>query len=105
MRKILQITDSLARHGTETFIVNVLKNINRLEIQFDFLLFKPKVVGDYTEIVEQLGAQIYYIPSLTGAKKFVNLPQYEQVLPYRFLTDSRTLQPARRADRQCTAAL
>lgn len=26
-------------------------------------------------------------------------------LPYRFLTDSRTLQPARRADRQCTAAL
>lgn len=63
MKKILQITDSLARHGTETFIVNVLKDINRLKIQFDFLLFKPKVVGDYTEIVKQLGSQIYYTPS------------------------------------------
>lgn len=63
MKKILQITDSLARHGTETFIVNVLKNINRSEFQFDFLLFKYEIPEDYTEIVKQLGSQIYYTPS------------------------------------------
>jgi glycosyltransferase involved in cell wall biosynthesis len=63
MKKILQITDSLVRHGTETFIVNVLKNINRSEFQFDFLLFKCEIPEDYTEIVKQLGSQIYYTPS------------------------------------------
>ncbi|HBV83458.1 MAG TPA: glycosyltransferase family 1 protein [Lachnospiraceae bacterium] len=63
MKKILQITNSLARHGTETFIVNVLKHINLADFQFDFLLFTPEMSGDYTEIVKQLGSQVYYASS------------------------------------------
>lgn len=58
MRKILHITGSLDRNGTETFIMNVYRHIDRNDIQFDFLLFTQSIDGYYEE-AESLGAKIY----------------------------------------------
>lgn len=62
MRKILHITGSLDRNGTETFIMNVYRHINRHFLQFDFLLFTKSTEGYYEE-AESLGAKIYRLPT------------------------------------------
>ena len=61
MKKILQITSQLARNGTETFIMNVYKNIDRTLFSFDFLIFTNDD-GGYCEEAESMGATIYRIP-------------------------------------------
>ena len=62
MKKILQVTSLLARNGTETFIMNVYKHIDRKSMQFDFLVFTEDTDGYYEE-AEGLGAHIYRLPS------------------------------------------
>lgn len=62
MKRILQVTSQLARNGTETFIMNVLRNINREKMTFDFLLSSKSTAGHYEE-AKALGATIYHIPS------------------------------------------
>lgn len=58
MKKVLHITSCLAKNGTETFIMNVYKNIDRSKLQFDFLVFTESNDGYYAE-AESLGANIY----------------------------------------------
>ena len=62
MRKILHITSSLDRNGTETFIMNLYRKINKNLFQFDFLLFTQSTEGFYAE-AEALGAKIYRLPT------------------------------------------
>lgn len=61
MKRILQITGQLARNGTETFIMNVYRNIDRKKIAFDFLVSTISTDGYYEE-AESFGAMIYRIP-------------------------------------------
>lgn len=73
MRKILQITSSLDRNGTETFIMNVYRHIDKSRFQFDFLLFTQSTDGFYAE-AESLGAKIYRLPTRrNGLAYYVNL--------------------------------
>lgn len=62
MKKVLQITSSLARNGTETFIMNVYRHIDRTKVQFDFLLFTEDMGGFCSEALA-LGATIYRLPA------------------------------------------
>lgn len=62
MKKVLQITSSLARNGTETFIMNVYRHIDRTKVQFDFLLFTDDTGGFCPEALA-LGATIYRLPT------------------------------------------
>lgn len=61
MKQILQITGQLAKNGTETFIVNLLNNINRSKYHFDFLVGR-EMQGGYYEEVRKLGSDIHVIP-------------------------------------------
>lgn len=62
MIRVLQIIGSLNMGGAESFIVNLYRNIDRNEVQFDFLLYdKPQGKNFYDE-VEKMGACIYYVP-------------------------------------------
>ncbi len=67
--KILQITSSLKRNGTETFIMNLFRNINRHDFIFDFLIFSTDKDGFYDEVLS-LGGKIYSLP--TRKKGFWN---------------------------------
>lgn len=69
MRKVLQILSGLHRGGIETFIMNVFRNIDRTQVQFDFLLTFPG--GDYEHEARELGGTLYYIPvRSSGIKAF-----------------------------------
>lgn len=61
MKRILQITESLRRNGTETFLMNVFRNLDRKHFMFDFLVFTDETEGYFDEAVS-LGARIFRLP-------------------------------------------
>ena len=61
MIKVLQIGMSYETGGTEVFLYNHYKTINREEIQFDFIKLKDTM--SFEEEVTSLGAHVYQIPS------------------------------------------
>lgn len=62
MKNILFISKWLSVAGTETFMMNVLRNIDKQKFHIDFLLFSDSV-SDYSKEAEQLGAKIYRLPA------------------------------------------
>lgn len=62
--RVLHILHSMNRGGAETMIMNYYRNINREQVQFDFLLtFQGK--SDYEEEILSMGGRIYHITPLT----------------------------------------
>jgi len=59
MRRILHVVGCLERGGTEAFIMNIYRNIDRTEIQFDFLVLKEKEYP-YLEEIKMLGGNVYF---------------------------------------------
>lgn len=51
------------RAGLETMLMNYYRNIDRNQIQFDFLTHRP-TAGEYDEEIRQLGGHIYHAPRL-----------------------------------------
>ncbi len=62
MRRILHVVGHLKKNGTETFIMNLYRAIDRTRYQFDFLTFSPEKEGFYEEILE-LGGKVFFTPS------------------------------------------
>ena len=62
MKNILFISNWLSVAGTETFMMNVLRNINHQQFHIDFLLFTEKE-SDYSKEAERLGSKIYRLPA------------------------------------------
>lgn len=60
--RVLHVIDGLKSGGAETFIMNVYRNINRNEVQFDFLL-RNKNNNVYIEEVIGLGGKVFFLPS------------------------------------------
>ena len=61
--RILQVVNNMHRAGLETMLMNYYRNINRDEIQFDFLTHRP-LKSDYDDEILSLGGRIYYAPRL-----------------------------------------
>lgn len=75
MNRILHIVGAMDRAGAETLIMNIYRQIDRSEFQFDFLV-NAKQQSDYDEEILSLGGRITQIPAFTG----LNLTQYKQAL-------------------------
>ena len=60
--RVLQMTASLFRGGSQNMIVNLYKAIDRDKIQFDFIVDHPEL-DDLKVTVESLGAKVYTMPS------------------------------------------
>jgi len=60
MIRVLHVVNNLNRGGAETMIMNLYRNINRNQIQFDFLCLR-NLNGDYESEIEKLGGTIYKI--------------------------------------------
>ena len=56
--RILQFVPIMQPAGIENFIMNLYRNINREEIQFDFVVHSQKR-GFYDDEIEKLGGKIY----------------------------------------------
>lgn len=61
--RILQIVNIMDRAGLETMIMNHYREIDRSQVQFDFLVHRPQR-GEYEDEIEVLGGRIYRAPRL-----------------------------------------
>ncbi len=63
MIRVLQCVNNMHRAGLETMLMNYYRNIDRNQIQFDFLTHRPER-SDYDDEIEALGGKVYYAPRL-----------------------------------------
>ncbi len=72
--RVLHAVVNMNRGGAETLLMNLYRNINRNEVQFDFL---TSFEGDYDEEIKQLGGKIHRIPSIRkGHTKYLRSLDY-----------------------------
>jgi len=79
MKKILQIIPSLELGGTEAFVMNHYRVINRNEFQFDFLVFAEKD-WPYLKEIEQLGGRVFYSSRPTMRNIYAFYKQFAEVV-------------------------
>lgn len=105
MLRILQVVGGLSRGGTESVVMNYYRNINRKEIQFDFVSHHPEL-NDYEEEIIKLGGRIFYMPEFKGIniiaycqawrQFFLNHPDYTIIHSHAWSTAAIYLQIARK---------
>jgi glycosyltransferase involved in cell wall biosynthesis len=86
MIRVLHIVASMNMGGLETFIMNIYRNINRTDIQFDFLELSENTCY-YDQEIHKLGGMIFKVPaksknlikSLTKIKKIVQDNNYHVI--------------------------
>lgn len=81
MIRVLQIVRVMNRGGIECFLMNLYRNIDRENIQFDFLV-QVDVEGAFDREILRLGGKIYHIPYLTD----VGYVEYSKIL-FRFFKE------------------
>lgn len=62
--RVLHIVGTMNLGGQETFIMNLYRNINRSEIQFDFIVHSLEK-GAFDDEIKQLGGRIYRITPIS----------------------------------------
>lgn len=74
--KVLHVVHEMAVGGIQSFLMNLMRNIDRSYIQFDFLL-SVKSIGTYEKEIIELGGHIYRV---TGRRESVirNRKEVEQ---------------------------
>lgn len=63
MVRILQVVNKMDRAGLETMLMNYYRNIDRTQLQFDFLVHRNEV-GAYDGEIKEMGGCIYHAPRL-----------------------------------------
>lgn len=59
--RVLQVVTKMDRGGLETFVMNMYRNIDRSQVQFDFLCHRFGRYA-YDDEIEELGGHIYRLP-------------------------------------------
>ena len=77
MIRVLHSVSNMARAGIETMLMNYYREMDRSQIQFDFLANKP-VPGEYDEEIRGMGGRVFVSPGLNP----LHFPQYK-----RFVAD------------------
>lgn len=72
--KVLQVVSCLEKGGTEAYIINNFKHIDRERMCFDFLVFVEKEYPYYSHVINQLGGRIFFcgLPSLKRMPAFLH---------------------------------
>jgi glycosyltransferase involved in cell wall biosynthesis len=72
--RVLHVVGGMIYGGIETWLMQILRHIDRQILQMDFLVHK---VGNYDEEIQDLGSKIFYFPYLSNpwlyARKFNQL--------------------------------
>ncbi len=62
--RVLQIVTHLNRNGLESRIMDIYRNIDRTQVQFDFMIHRNDM-GDFGEEIQELGGRIYIMPGFS----------------------------------------
>ena len=73
MLRVLHSVSNMARAGIETMLMNYYREIDRSQIQFDFLANKP-APGEYDEEIRSMGGRVFVSPGLNP----LHFPQYKR---------------------------
>lgn len=65
MIRILHVVGEMNRGGTESMLMTLFRNINREEIQFDFMVHTQEKCA-YDDEIQALGGKIYRMPKFNG---------------------------------------
>lgn len=65
MIRVLQYIGSLQFGGSQSFIMEVYRKIDREQVQFDFITFPGETTGNYDEIIS-LGGKVYECPQYSA---------------------------------------
>ena len=65
MLRVLHVIGSLNVGGSQSFVINVYKEIDREKVQFDFVVDRQNEL-QLKETIEELGGRVYYIPKYNG---------------------------------------
>lgn len=68
MIRILHVVTYMGRGGLETMIMNYYRNIDRTNVQFDFLVHR-EFEADYDQEISRLGGRIYHVSRLVPWSK------------------------------------
>lgn len=79
--RVLHVVTQMNRNGLESRIMDIYRNIDRSQIQFDFLTHRT-TEGHFDNEIRELGGKIYYFPAIRPHK----IVQYLQSL-VRFFQD------------------
>lgn len=87
MKRMLHIVGGMYPGGLENFIMNIYRNLNRQEVQFDVIVHSIRP-GDYTEEIKSLGGKVYLAPrkskhpikNFLEIKRIVKENQYDVVI-------------------------
>lgn len=105
MKRILQVVACLERGGTEAFLMNQYRNIDRNQLQFDFFVFREKDYP-YLEEIRSLGGKVIFgvPPKSTHLPRFFRIAEqvmreggYAAVHSHVNLTNAWVLLAAKRA--------
>jgi glycosyltransferase involved in cell wall biosynthesis len=66
MKRILHVAGGMNIGGTETMLMNVYRNINRDEVQYDFISYYTSE-GYYDKEIKELGGKVINLPSPNSA--------------------------------------
>ena len=77
MLRVLHSVSNMARAGIETMLMNYYREIDRSQIQFDFLANKP-IPGEYDGEIQDMGGRVFVSPGLNP----LHFPKYR-----RFVAD------------------
>lgn len=101
--RVLHIIGKMDRAGAETMLMNLYRNIDRSEIQFDFVTFTDEV-GDYDVEITKLGGKIIPILASNPIERMFKLqkflrqnPEYKIVHAHTLLSNAFHLLAAKRA--------
>ncbi len=103
MIRILHVLTRTARGGLETMLMNYYRNIDRSEIQFDFLKHRSEQES-YDEEIKSLGGKIFTLPRMNPWSKtylkalndfFSNHPEYKIVHVHQDCMSSVILKAAK----------
>jgi len=62
--RVLHFQGRMGKGGAETFIMNTYRNIDRSQLQFDFLIYHDfKDIKPYNKEIEKLGGRIFSVPN------------------------------------------
>lgn len=75
MQRILHIVGKMDRAGAETMLMNLYRNIDRKQVQFDFVTFTTDQ-GDYDEEIFALGGRIYPILAKNPIERMLKLTAF-----------------------------
>ena len=75
MIRVLHIVGKMDRAGAETMLINLYRNIDRTQVQFDFITFTLQK-GDYDEEILALGGKIYPIIANNSIDRMLKLTNF-----------------------------